>query len=318
MVNTTRKCGFRDCQNQIKKQEGYGWQNVCNNCLTKRQWASQCDACSSVNSEEKNFSIINDISDVNTGENRVEKAVKSVKKNIDYQKEVIQKFLAKNISIELRRKLNLAFQKCRELEKIIPELENLAQECEKKYQTCRGEFVREKKGQQFNIYEYCLCIDCCKEIAEREERIKNDYQTKGLNKLSVLNEETFSWVTAEIGSKEAEKIIWTSGDVEYTEEEFEKHYKEMKERLEKILKEEINGLSPSQIKHLEQRLKLYNEWENKSSKVIQESEKVNSADNKKDVKQLFWIFGIIGIIFIGLVGYFAYRNRKKIKNWQRK
>jgi len=118
--------------------------------------------------------------------------VKSVKKNIDYQKEVIQKFLAKNISIELRRKLNLAFQKCRELEKIIPELENLAQECEKKYQTCRGEFVREKKGQQFNIYEYCLCIDCCKEIAEREERIKNDYQTKGLNKLSVLNEETFS------------------------------------------------------------------------------------------------------------------------------
>ncbi|CAJ0906664.1 4832_t:CDS:2, partial [Entrophospora sp. SA101] len=117
--------------------------------------------------------------DVNTGENKIEKAVKGVKGDIDYKKEVIQKiqkFLAKNISAELHQELNLAFQKCCELEKILPELEKLA-----------GEYV------------------------------------------------------------------------EYTEEEFEKHHKEIKEHLEKKLKEERNNLSPSQIERLEQRPKLYNE-----------------------------------------------------------
>ena len=44
-----------------------------------------------------------------------------------------------------------------------------------------------------------------------------------------------------------------------TEEEFEKHHKEIKEHLERLLKEERDNLDPSQIKHLEQRLKLYNE-----------------------------------------------------------
>ncbi|CAH1767968.1 1079_t:CDS:2, partial [Entrophospora sp. SA101] len=182
--------------------------------------------------------------DVNTGENGVEKEGKRVKKSINYQKEIIQKFLAKNISAGLRQELNLTFQKCCELEKIAPKLESLAQECEKKHQACRGEFVREKGGRQFNIYEYCLCDSCYKEVVEREEKIENDYQAKGLNKLSVLNEEMVGRVAAEIGN------------VEYTEEEFEKHHKEIKEHLEKKLKEERNNLSPSQIEHLEQRKKL--------------------------------------------------------------
>src|SRR5947209_15869504 len=117
MGNTTRKCGFHDCQNQIKRQEGYGWQNACDACLaTKHQWASQCDACSLANTKGESFSRINDFSDAITGENGIEKAVKGVKKNIDYKKEIIQKFLAKNVSAELRQELNLAFQKCCELE----------------------------------------------------------------------------------------------------------------------------------------------------------------------------------------------------------
>ncbi|CAJ0768585.1 1183_t:CDS:2, partial [Entrophospora sp. SA101] len=145
------------------------------------------------------FTVIYDCSDVNTGENKIEKAVKGVKGDIDYKKEVIQKiqkFLAKNISAELHQELNLAFQKCCELEKILPELEKLAGECERESQACRGKFVREKGGH---------------------------------------------------------------GDVEYTEEEVEKHHKEIREHLEKKLKEERNNLSPSQIERLEQRPKLYNE-----------------------------------------------------------
>ncbi|CAJ0651995.1 3360_t:CDS:2, partial [Entrophospora sp. SA101] len=180
---------------------------------------------------------IYDCSDVNTGENKIEKAVKGVKGDIDYKKEVIQKiqkFLAKNISAELHQELNLAFQKCCELEKILPELEKLAGECERESQACRGKFVREKGGQRFNIYEYCLCDSCYKEVSKRERKIRDDYQSRGLNKLNILN-------------------------VEYTEEEFEKHHKEIKEHLEKKLKEERNNLSPSQIERLEQRPKLYNE-----------------------------------------------------------
>ncbi|CAJ0869011.1 11251_t:CDS:2 [Entrophospora sp. SA101] len=200
MENNRRKCGFRDCQNQIEKQDGDAWLTLtrCNSCLVKR-----------------------------------EKAVKGVKGDIDYKKEVIQKiqkFLAKNISAELHQELNLAFQKCCELEKILPELEKLAGECERESQACRGKFVREKGGQRFNIYEYCLCDSCYKEVSKRERKIRDDYQSRGLNKLNILN-------------------------VEYTEEEFEKHHKEIKEHLEKKLKEERNNLK------------------NKSSKVIQESER---------------------------------------------
>lgn len=264
--------------------------------------------------------MMDDFSDVNTGENRIEKEVKSVKGNIDYKKEIIQKFLAKNISAELRQELNLAFQKCCELEKILSELEKLAEECEKKSQACLGEFVREKGGQQFNIYEYCFCDNCHKEAVERERKIEDDYQNQGLNKLKILSEEIFDRIAAEIGGKETDKIFWTSGDAKYTEEEFEEKHKKTKEFLEKKLKEERSSLSPSQINHLESRLKLYNEWENDSSRFGGKTEEKNPTRSKenKSTNQLFWIIGVVGTIILGIIAYFVYRHKKKTKTWQRK
>ncbi|KLL03230.1 MAG: hypothetical protein MRECE_23c021, partial [Mycoplasmataceae bacterium CE_OT135] len=224
------------------------------------------------------------------------------------------------ISAELRQELNLIFQKYCELEKILPELEKLAEECEKKSQACRGEFVREKGGQQFNIYEYCFCDNCHKEAIERERKIKDDYQGQGLNKLKVLSEEILDRIDAEIGGKETDKILWTSGNAEYTEEEFEKHHKEIKKELERKLKEERSSLSPSQINYLESRLKLYNEWENDSSRFKGKTEEKNPTRKRENenINQLFWIIGVAGTIILGTIAYFVYLHKKKTKIWQKK
>ncbi|CAG8694179.1 5529_t:CDS:2 [Ambispora leptoticha] len=63
-----------------------------------------------------------------TTANEGKQALKEVKEGIDFQKEIIEKFFSKNISDSLREKLNTAYQKAQAAEKIIPELEKLAQE----------------------------------------------------------------------------------------------------------------------------------------------------------------------------------------------
>jgi hypothetical protein len=199
-----RKCGFRDCWNQV---EGIGCTWTRCNAHFNREWAPKCDACSLANTKERRFSIIYDFSDTITGENKIKE---SVKKNIDYKKEIIKKFLSKNISSELSQELSLVLQKVYELEKFIPELEKLAQEYAEKSQVCQREFIHEKGGQQFNIYEYCLCDNCYQEVVSRHKQLENDYQSKGLDrlKLEVEFDGIFEKVAKEIGEEETHKIVW--------------------------------------------------------------------------------------------------------------
>ncbi|CAI2194692.1 14882_t:CDS:2, partial [Funneliformis geosporum] len=193
----------------------------------------KCDACGLANTRERSFSTIPDFSDAITGENKTEKEIERIKENIAYQKEIIQKFLSKNISSELRQELNLIFQERCELEKNIPNLEKLA------------------RGQQSNIYEYFLCDKCHQEVTEKEVKIEHDYQDKGLNKLE-MNEGIFDQIAQEIGGKETDIILWTSGkNALYSEEEFVKHHKGLKENLIRKLKEERDKLNASQIERLE-------------------------------------------------------------------
>ncbi|CAG8437279.1 6933_t:CDS:2 [Ambispora leptoticha] len=62
------------------------------------------------------------------GDDNAEQALREVREGITFQKEIIEKFFSQNISNALRKKLNAAYQKAQEAEKIIPELEKLAQE----------------------------------------------------------------------------------------------------------------------------------------------------------------------------------------------
>ncbi|WP_147410247.1 hypothetical protein [endosymbiont GvMRE of Glomus versiforme] len=313
MESNKRKCGFVDCNNLIEKKEGYAWPVACENCLYSKK-ATRCDAC--FKKEDSRFHTIWEFSDEVTGENKVEFFVEAT--NFDYAKEVIQKFLAHNISTELRQELNSLYQKCLDLEKDISEFKELAREKATKEQGIRKEFIQEKGGSQFNIYEYFLCASCSKELNERERKLREDYDTK-LSKFTVFDdEELFDRVATEIGHKAVDKITWTTG-TKYTEEEFEENHKKNKESLERILKEaETNNsgnLNLSQLEELRKRVEFYNNWD-KPSKVSQEIkensfQKGQRSENNSSV--LPWILGIGGIIILlGTIIYFVYRNKKKL------
>ncbi|CAG8718621.1 30373_t:CDS:2 [Racocetra persica] len=116
--------------------------------------------------------------DIYHGDDNAKQALKGVKEGPEFQKEIIEKFfLMEHISTSLRQKLNAAYQK-----------------------------LREKGGQQTNVYECNLCDNCGDEVNVCQQKLKNDYQSNVLNKLVAFGPETSAQIEKEIGIDKAARI----------------------------------------------------------------------------------------------------------------
>lgn len=193
------KCGVIGCDKQINWGEFTSWL-ACEN-HHNRKWG-QCEACQSKKTTHTVYY------NIYHGNNKAEQALKEVSEGISFQKEIIEKFFSKNISSSLREKLNAAYQKAQEAEKIIPKLERLAKEHWEKELNCASDLILEKGGQQTNVYESNLCDSCGNEANDRQQKLKNDYRLNVLDKLIVFNPETNNQIEKEIGRDEAQEIAY--------------------------------------------------------------------------------------------------------------
>ncbi|MCE8167847.1 MAG: hypothetical protein I3273_04555 [Candidatus Moeniiplasma glomeromycotorum] len=192
------KCGVINCDKQVEWGDFF-FHFACEN-HQQQKWGL-CEAC---RNEKTTHTIYYNAN----GERKRKMDYQGVKEGVEFQKEIIQKFfLTKNISDSLRQKLNAAYQKCQEAEKIIPELEKLTQEHWEKKINLPSDSVQEKGGQQTNIYKCNLCENCGNELDNQQGKLKNDYQINVLNKLVVFDSETAAQIKKEIGKDEAQKII---------------------------------------------------------------------------------------------------------------
>jgi len=199
---TENKCGVIGCDKQVDWGEFTSYL-ACEN-HRNRKWGL-CEACQT---EKTTHTVFYDIYHDNY---REEEDLKGTKEKISFQKEIIERFLGFYISRELREKLNAAYQKAQEAEKIVSELERLTQEYWEKKLNCASNFIQEKGGKQTNVYESNLCDGCGDELNNRQQKLKNDYQLNVLNKLIVFSPETIAQIKKEIGKDEAKEIVYDCG-----------------------------------------------------------------------------------------------------------
>jgi len=190
------KCGERSCNKQV------GWSNFINYYACENHANQKWGSCEACQTEKTTHNVSHNLH----WNDHPERILKSVKEAPSFQKEIIERLLAKNISESLRQKLNEAYQKVSEVEKNIPELGKLTSEYWEKKINLSNDFIQEKGGQQNNLYVGNLCDNCGDEVDKRRQELENDYKLNVLNKLIVFSPETVAQIEKEIGNDEVQEI----------------------------------------------------------------------------------------------------------------